>query len=66
METLVIAKADEKKQLGNEEHKKGNYKDAVRLYQEAIDFNSSEPSYFTNKALSLIKMNDFKKAIIEC
>jgi len=36
METLAIAKAEEKKKQGNDEHKKGNYKAAVKLYQEAI------------------------------
>ncbi len=39
METLAIAKAEEKKKQGNEEHKKGNYTAAVRLYQEAIGIN---------------------------
>ncbi len=29
-------KAEEKKKQGNEEHKKGNYTAAVRLYSEAI------------------------------
>ena len=28
--------AEEKKKQGNEEHKKGNYQSAARLYQEAI------------------------------
>ncbi len=36
METLAIAKAEEKKKQGNDEHKKGNYTAAVKLYQEAI------------------------------
>lgn len=33
---MDIAKAEEKKKLGNDEHKKGNYPAAVRLYTEAI------------------------------
>jgi len=33
---MDISKAEEKKKLGNEEHKKGNYPAAVRLYTEAI------------------------------
>jgi hypothetical protein len=36
MESIANAKAEEKKKQGNEEHKKGNYTSAVRLYQEAI------------------------------
>ncbi len=36
MESLNIQKAEEKKKQGNEEHKKGNYTQAVKLYQEAI------------------------------
>jgi hypothetical protein len=32
METLAVAKAEEKKKLGNEEHKKGNYPAAAKLY----------------------------------
>ena len=59
----ISAKAEEKKRLGNDEHKKGNYPAAVRLYTEAIgmiiltnylDFNPNEPSYYTNRALSNI------------
>jgi len=33
------AQAEEKKKSGNDEHKKGNYALAARLYQEAIDLN---------------------------
>jgi hypothetical protein len=33
---MDIAKAEEKKKLGNDEHKKGNHPAAVRLYTEAI------------------------------
>ena len=33
---MDIAKAEEKKKLGNDEHKKGNYPAAVRLYTEAL------------------------------
>jgi hypothetical protein len=36
---MDIAKAEEKKKLGNDEHKKGNYPAAVRLYTEAIGKN---------------------------
>jgi hypothetical protein len=31
-----LSQAEEKKKQGNEEHKKGNYTAAVKLYQEAI------------------------------
>ena len=33
---MDIAKAEEKKKLGNDEHKKGNHPAAVRLFTEAI------------------------------
>ena len=33
---MDIAKAEEKKKLGNDEHKKGNFPAAARLYTEAI------------------------------
>ena len=33
---MDISKAEEKKKLGNEEHKKFNFPAAVRLYTEAI------------------------------
>lgn len=39
MESLANAKAEDKKKQGNDEHKKGNYPLAVRLYQEAIGNN---------------------------
>jgi hypothetical protein len=36
MDSTAVVKAEEKKKLGNEEHKKGNYSQAVALYTEAI------------------------------
>ena len=74
------SKAEEKKKLGNDEHKKGNYVQAVKLYSEAIGkvvsfliynklyigFKPNEASYYTNRALSYINMKDFKRAIEDC
>lgn len=57
------AKSEEKKNLGNEEFKKGNYTKAIKLYTEALskplvsyallDLHQSEAIY-TNRAASYI------------
>jgi len=60
------SQAEEKKKQGNEEHKKGNYALAARLYQEAIDLNPSEGLYYTNKAFSLIQLKEFLQAMHCC
>jgi tetratricopeptide (TPR) repeat protein len=46
--------AEERKKLGNEEHKKGNYQAAIKYFNEAIELNPSEPTYYSNAAFSNI------------
>lgn len=36
------------------------------MYQEAIDLNSTELTFYTNKAAVYFEMKDFEKCIEEC
>jgi tetratricopeptide (TPR) repeat protein len=72
------SRAEEKKNLGNEEFKKGNFLKAAKLYTEAlgkthyllpnivrIDFKENEAIY-TNRAASYIALKEYKKALEDC
>ena len=43
------ALAEKKKNLGNEEFKKGKYPSALRLYEEAIGYDPINAIYYTNR-----------------
>lgn len=64
-ETLT-AKADQYKNQGNTEFKKGNYQAAIDLYGQAIDYCPSNPAYFTNRAIAYLKLEDFNSAMNDC
>lgn len=56
-ETLTL-KAEQLKNKGNDEFKKGNVQEAIRCYSEAIDLDSKEPTYFTNRAIAYLKLEE--------
>ena len=58
--------AEEEKTKGNEEYKKGNYKEAVYYYDEAIKINANEPIYHTNKAQAYLELKQPDQAIEAC
>eukprot|EP00352_Strombidinopsis_acuminata_P005028 CAMPEP_0176355120 /NCGR_PEP_ID=MMETSP0126-20121128/13066_1 /TAXON_ID=141414 ORGANISM="Strombidinopsis acuminatum, Strain SPMC142" /NCGR_SAMPLE_ID=MMETSP0126 /ASSEMBLY_ACC=CAM_ASM_000229 /LENGTH=78 /DNA_ID=CAMNT_0017707631 /DNA_START=67 /DNA_END=303 /DNA_ORIENTATION=+ len=62
METDLSAKAEAKKNEGNVEFKKGNYRDAIQHYSEAIDIEPSAP-ILSNRAASYIALKEYTKAI---
>lgn len=57
--------AENIKNRGNAEFKKKNFKEAIELYEEAIQLKPEEPLYYNNKAAAFIELNDFENALIE-
>eukprot|EP00123_Amoebidium_parasiticum_P010095 comp19887_c1_seq1/m.24073 comp19887_c1_seq1/g.24073 ORF comp19887_c1_seq1/g.24073 comp19887_c1_seq1/m.24073 type:complete len:819 (-) comp19887_c1_seq1:85-2541(-) len=55
--------AEEVKRKGNDAFQKGDYEEAVRLYSEAIELDSCNQVYFTNRAAAYIKLGLFAKAL---
>ena len=68
-ERAKIAKkkeAEAKKAQGNEFYKKRDFENALKLYQEAIDMNPDETTFYSNKAAVFFEMKDFDKCIAVC
>lgn len=57
---------EELKQMGNEEYKKGNFAEAVALYDRAILSNPDKASYWSNKAAALTGLGKLIEAVEEC
>ncbi|PWY84678.1 U-box domain protein [Aspergillus sclerotioniger CBS 115572] len=49
----------ELKQKGNELFKAGDYNGAEEMYSQAIQKNSTEPTFFTNRALTRIRLENW-------
>lgn len=68
-ERAKIAKkkeAEAKKAQGNEFYKKRDFENALKLYQEAIDMNPDETTFYSNKAAVFFEMKEFDKCIAVC
>lgn len=50
------------KNRGNVEFKNKNFKEAIDLYEEAIQLKPEEPLYYNNKAAAYIEMGEFEQA----
>jgi serine/threonine-protein phosphatase 5 len=61
--TLDTKESDEWKSQGNDEYKKNHFPQAIELYTKAIECNPSIPSYYSNRALCHIKMENFGLAL---
>lgn len=59
-------KAIQEKQLGNESYKQKKFDQALEHYNNAIQLDSTDMTFFTNKAAVYYEMGDFDKAIKEC
>ena len=57
--------AEEKKNLGNAQYKKGNYMSAVKFYSQALDLAPSE-QILSNRAMAYIAYKDYKRAVDDC
>ncbi|GAU34370.1 hypothetical protein TSUD_217100 [Trifolium subterraneum] len=54
------------KSKGNEAYKKGDFDEALALYEKAISLDSNKATYHCNKSAALIGLGRFQEAIIEC
>ena len=67
----IIKKADAEKLKGNEAFKAGNYSTAISCYDAAIGMLMTDsipivPVLYTNRALVLLKTNEFRKSLNDC
>ncbi len=64
----LIAKrnAETKKNEGNTAYKNKQFEAALALYDEAISLDSTELTYYTNKAAVFFEMKEWDKCIEEC
>ncbi|CAO3627604.1 unnamed protein product [Cunninghamella blakesleeana] len=58
--------AEEIKNLANQEYKNGNYKEAVKLYGDAIDASPNTSTYYANRAAALTMLGNYKDAASDC
>ncbi|XP_062518401.1 dnaJ homolog subfamily C member 7-like isoform X1 [Corticium candelabrum] len=59
-----LAKA--KKDEGNLAYSEGDYEKAFQLYTEAIDFDSSGAVYYSNRAATLLMLEQYQQALEDC
>ena len=64
-ETLTD-KAEQYKNKGNDEFKKGQFNAAINFYSDAIECDPNEPAYYTNRAIAYIKLEKFLMAKQDC
>lgn len=63
--TMTDSAAEDKKNLGNAEFKKGNHGKAIAYYTEAIDLQPTEQA-LSNRAASYIATKEYRKALDDC
>lgn len=59
---MPIAAAEEKKTLGNQAFKSGNYRQAVEHYSQAIAIDPRTQTYWSNRSASYAGMGDWQNA----
>ncbi|XP_037818881.1 tetratricopeptide repeat protein 12 [Lucilia sericata] len=52
--------------LGNEAFRKQSYEKAINMYTKAIDHVKDSPILYNNRALSYMKLKNYKRAIMDC
>ncbi|KAM7252159.1 hypothetical protein ACFE04_024042 [Oxalis oulophora] len=63
---LIGGGAEEVKRLGNEQYKRGNFADALSLYDRAIALAPGIASYRSNRAAALTALGRVAEAVREC
>ncbi|CAM8983082.1 unnamed protein product [Rhodiola kirilowii] len=58
--------SEEVKRIGNEMYKRGNFVDALRLYDRAITLSPGNASYRSNRAAALSGLGRLGEAVSEC
>lgn len=54
------------RKLGNKAFREGEYEKAVSIYNKAIDLIRDSPILYNNRALCYIRLQLYKRAIIDC
>ena len=57
---------EEFKNKGNNAYKNKDYDKAIQYYTKAIELNSAEPTYYTNRASVYISKEEYKNALRDC
>lgn len=63
---MKICSAVEYKEKGNKLFQSGRYEEALTAYTRAIIKNSTDPSYFTNRALCHLNLKKWNQAEDDC
>ncbi|KAJ4729670.1 TPR repeat-containing thioredoxin TTL1-like [Melia azedarach] len=61
-----VVDAEEVKRAGNEMYKKGNFVEALKLYDKAISMSPENAAYRSNRAAALTAMGRLPEAVSEC
>jgi len=64
--TDLKEKADKYKTEGNDLMKQEKYKEALELYNKAIEIDASNAVYYCNRAAAYSKLSDFTNSIEDC
>ena len=59
-------KSEEIKLLGNEQFKKGNWQEAVKLYSQAIEIDPKELSFYLNRSGAYHNLKEYDSVIQDC
>jgi len=65
MATSTDKKALEEKEKGNKFFLNKDYHNAIKHYSAAIDYDSKDYTFWSNRAASLLGLNDFKNALAD-
>ncbi|KAI4320713.1 hypothetical protein MLD38_034164 [Melastoma candidum] len=60
------AEAEEMKRLGNEHYKKGNFQEALELYDKAIRISPGNAAYRSNRGAALTGLGRLGEAVADC
>ncbi|XP_031284400.1 inactive TPR repeat-containing thioredoxin TTL3-like [Pistacia vera] len=61
-----VVDAEEVKRAGNEMYKRGNFVEALKLYDKAISMSPENAAYRSNRAAALTAMGRLSEAVSEC
>jgi DnaJ family protein C protein 7 len=64
--TLLSSDPEEVKKVGNEQYKKGNFAEALSLYDRAILLAPGHAPYHSNRAAALTALGRLPEAVREC
>lgn len=58
--------AQKYKELGNQAYKSQDYSKALNYYSKAIEADSTDPSFFSNRSLCYYNLNRFQECLMDC